>query len=283
VQNLKSEITNDYIIHNGLPLKAEELDSKRLLEFPGVYEVIRVIDGIPLFWEKHIERFRSSANLINFIIQFSSQDLRKFMRKLMEINNCRAGNVKIVINNHEKDGQDSYTFFIHSKYPSKTEIQYGVPSILYYGERSNPNAKTTDLTFREGVTAQVEAKKAYEALLVNKENEVTEGSKSNIFLVKGREVFTPPLKSVLPGVTRGFVIDICRDLGLAVHEAAIGIHMLEDIDGLFMTGTSPQVLPLSSVDNLKFESASNPVISEIRISYEKLVMEYIESHKENGL
>jgi branched-chain amino acid aminotransferase len=50
-----------------------------------------------------------------------------------------------------------------------------------------------------------------------------------------------------------------------------------------MTGTSPQVLPLSSVDNLKFESASNPVISEIRISYEKLVLEYIESHKKNGL
>lgn len=276
---MNGEIIGEYVISNKRPIKIGDFDYSLTTPYPGVYEVIRIIDGVPLFLEKHLERFRSSSVLLGFSLKESDESIRETIKELTRINEIMAGNVKLVINNLEKSAQDCYAFYIKSSYPSEEQLKNGVPAVLYHAERNNPNAKTTDLNIREKINEKIKASGAYEAILVNRDEQITEGSKSNIFLVKGKEIYTSPLKNVLPGVTRGYVIDICKRLELQIHETLISTSLLENCGGLFLTGTSPQVLPISSVDERRFLSHKDAVIESIRKEYENLVETYINEHK----
>lgn len=272
-------IVEKYVLCNNNSISVDDFDSSLTLSFPGVYEVIRIIDGVPLFLENHMERFRSSSRLLGYELGYADESIESSIKELVKLNGCTVGNIKIVINNLDKAHQDSYMYFIASKYPSRLEIESGVPVILYHAERSNPNAKSTNLSYREGLNAEISKHNAYEALLVNKKNEITEGSKSNVFFVRNQTIYTSPLVNVLPGVTRGKVMEICEKMGLNLVETAISVDFLKEIDGLFITGTSPQVLPVSSVDGIKYSSSSNTIITDIRKSYEHLVEEYIKSRR----
>lgn len=274
-----TEIIGKKLIANKKTVEVDSFNIELTKTYPGVYEVIRIIDGVPLFLEKHLERFHSSAKLLGFEIYESDESISDMLRHLVELNDLRYGNVKIVINNLGSPVQDVYGFFIVSKYPSEEQVENGVPVILYSAERNNPNAKSTDLSFRESITNIITKNNVYEALLVNKNGEITEGSKSNVFFVKDTTIYTPPVETILPGVTRGFVMDICVKLGLRIEECIKNKSFLNEIDGLFLTGTSPQVLPISSVDGFAFKSSSNYIITNIRLSYEKMVQDYIDSHR----
>jgi branched-chain amino acid aminotransferase len=278
---MSGDIIGDYVIHNKKAVNADDFDYSLTSKYPGIYEVIRIIDGVPLFLEKHLERFRSSSNLLGYDIKEPDESIKETIKNLLDANKLKVGNIKLVINSLDKSPQDSYAFVIKSRYPSKEEINNGVPAVLFSAERSNPNAKTTDLKIREKINQKISESNAYEAILVNKNGEITEGSKSNIFFIKGESIYTSPIKDVLPGVTRGYVLDICKSLGLNIHEAAVNTDFLNECDGLFLTGTSPQVLPISSVDGKTFLSPGNAVITSIRKAYENLVENYIKDNK-NG-
>lgn len=276
---MKSEAILDYVIVNGEKIKTGDFDYEKAKKYPGIYEVVRVIDGVPLFVEKHLERFRSSSMLLGHEINVDDSRLIDNIKALSEINDCKNGNVKIIINNLDKSSQDTYVFFIKSSYPTPSQIEEGVPVILYFGERHTPNAKTTDLSLREKINMKLAETGAYEALLVSKDNTITEGSRSNVFFVKGDKLYTSPTKKVLPGVTRGYILDICRDLNYEVIEESITLSFIKDIYGLFITGTSPQVLPVSMIDKRSIPSASNVIIRKIRETYEKAVEDYVKHGK----
>lgn len=276
---LESDIINEFMIHNGKTINVYDFDYSMIKKDNGVYEVIRIIDGVPLFMEKHLARFRSSARLLGFELNETDESISKTIKKLISQNKCFNCNVKIIMNNLNSYVQDNYTFFVKSSYPSFEQVKSGVPVILYHAERSNPNAKSTALNYRDKIVREIESHNAYEALLVNRNNEITEGSKSNIFAVNKNAIYTPPAKNVLPGVTRGYVMEICESLGFSVVESQINKNWLSEMDGLFLTGTSPNVLPISWVDETEFPSAENAVIIKIRESYDTLVNDYIKSHE----
>ena len=277
--NVKNEIIMDYIIYNGKTVKTIDFDYCLIGSSPAVYEVIRIIDGVSLFLEKHLSRFNASSKLLGFELSIDDKALSEYIKELVKINKIESGNVKIVMNNLNSTIQNSYVYFIASKYPTKDEIANGVPTIFFHGERDNPNAKIISASFRNRVNEEIVKHSAYEALLVNRNDEVTEGSRSNYFAVKSDIIYTPPVESVLPGITRGYILDICHDLNMHVVQQSVKLDFLTSVDGLFISGTSPQVLPVSCVNNIKFSSGSNKIIINIREQYEKLVKEYIDGHK----
>lgn len=276
---MKNEIVSEYVMHNGTKIPAASFDLNLTSIYPGVYEVIRIIEGVPLFFEKHMARFRSSAKILGYDLNITDSKLQSEIRKLSKMSDIPYGNIKIIANNLGHDEQDVYMYFMVSKYPTEKEIEKGVPLILYRSERNNPSAKSTDLSFRKGINEKIQECGAYEALLLNSRDEITEGSKSNVFFEKGGKLYTPPLGSVLAGVTRSCVLEICSSLSIPVVEAQVSKNFLNEIDGLFITGTSPQVLPVSSVDGREYKSSSDEYITKIRKSYEKLVHDYISSNK----
>lgn len=272
---MKSDAILDYVIVNGEKIKTVDFDFEKAKKYPGIYEVVRVIDGVPLFVEKHLGRFRSSSRHLGYEVTINDSDLTGYIKTLSEINDCKNGNVKIIINNLDNINQDNYLFFIKSSYPTQSQVENGVSVMLYFGERHNPNAKSTDFSLREKINEEIAKKGVYEALLVSRDNTITEGSRSNVFFVKGEKVYTSPVSAVLPGVTRGYIMEICKGLNYEVIERPITLDFIEDIDGLFITGTSPQVLPVSMIDDKSIPSASNNIIRSIREAYEKAVEDYI--------
>jgi len=271
-----AEGINSFFIINNEEKNIEAFDDSLVLSGKSLYEVIRVINGVPLFLENHLERLYNSAEITNLKIEYSLEDIKAVIIKLIKVNKVNEGNIKIVFNfkeNH-KENSDFYAYFVKHSYPSTEQYKVGVPVILYHGERINPNAKVINTDFRSRVDAEIAKNNVYEAILVDRDGNITEGSKSNIFMVKGNQVITAPLEAVLPGITREVIMSLCRELGIEVREEKIYFENIKELEGLFISGTSPKVLPICKVDNIEFNSSTNKTILTIMEAYNKNIEKY---------
>ena len=109
--------------------------------------------------------------------------------------------------------------------------------------------KTT--SYAENVVALAYAKErgGIEAIFANTRGELCEGTGSNVFVVVDGEVLTPPVESgLLPGITRGLVIEWCREAGIPVREATLPMDVLATADEVFITSSTKDVLPVHAVD-----------------------------------
>ena len=140
--------------------------------------------------------------------------------------------------------------------------------MLFEGRRDTPNIKTVSGSFRERVKAAREREGAFEALLLDAQGFITEGSRSNLFFLQDGRLYTPPAEAVLMGVTRKQVIAICGEMELPVREKRLHRGELEHIEGAIITGTTVDVLPIGSVDGLQLPSASHPLLCDIIRRYE---------------
>lgn len=239
-----------------------------------IYEVLRVINGKPIFLETHLRRMKNSFELINKEFKFSDEEISMEINNLIKTENKFEGNIKITYGVHEKILR---IFFIEHSYPSSEMYESGVKTILYFGERENPNAKIVNENFREKVNSEIKDKNVYEAILVDKNGYITEGSKSNIFMVKDNELLTSPIKAVLPGVTRGEVIKIAQKLGIKIKEVEYKYSDIDKLDGMFISGTSPKILSIKEVNDISLNS-NNDIIRKLRIEYDNEINQYIKNH-----
>jgi branched-chain amino acid aminotransferase len=268
------ECINDYYIENNQVIKCDEFNEEVISEGKSIYEVIRVIEGTPLFLKEHLARMENSCKLEGKTMLLENSELEKSFKELFKFNNIQFGNVKLVFN-YKDSNNTSLLYFIKHSYPKYEQYENGVDTTLFFGERSNPNAKVINLSFRNQVEKIMKEKDAYEAILIDKDGFITEGSKSNIFMVDGDEVVTSPLNMVLPGITRNVIINIIKELGMKFEERKISYKEIHKLNGLFITGTSPKVLPIKSVDDIFFKSSKNENILKIMEKYDNMVKKYI--------
>lgn len=90
-----------------------------------------------------------------------------------------------------------------------------------------------------------------EAILLDQQGYVAEGSGENIFVLRQGELITPPTGAILPGITRSCVIDLVRTLGLRVREAPLTRNQLYDAEEVFFTGTAAEITPIGEIDGRK--------------------------------
>lgn len=263
-----------YISDGKLQNKDSEL-IELLKEGKLIYEVIRVIDGYPLFFKEHMERLCNSCELVHIDFFVNKEDFLKNIILLCNKNKITNGNIKLVVNSESlKYG----LYFIPHYYPKDFEYENGVKTILYYGERNNPNAKVVDSNFREDVNREIKKTKSYEAILINKEGNITEGSKSNIFVIKNNTVITAPIEAVLPGITRFKIMEVIKGLQLPFEERYVSEKEIKDLEGLFISGTSPKVLPINKVDD-KIFNPKNESIVKISEEFNKVIKKDIKNIK----
>jgi branched-chain amino acid aminotransferase len=141
--------------------------------------------------------------------------------------------------------------------------------------------KAKTLNYVNKILAKIEALEAGfdEAVMLNK-GYVSEASTENIFAVKIRKSgHTSPLSAgVLDGITRKVVITIARSIGFEVAEENMSVHDLYNADGVFVTGTAAEVVPVTQVDGVPIgQGEVGPVSSEIRSGFLKVVYDSGES------
>ena len=266
----------NYFIHNSDVKSIQEFSIPK--EGVKLYEVIRVIQGTPLFIEEHIDRLLNSMNLEKVKSRFDIAVIKEVFYKVIKANGYADGNIKLILNFFQ-DQEDCYIYYIPHSYPEEKLYREGIHTILFHGERNNPNAKVINSQFRATVNKVIKNENAYEALLVDNHGRITEGSRSNVFFVKNDILVTPPLAQVLPGITRSQILEIAKENKIKVHERYIDENELKEYQGAFISGTSPKVLPIKTIDSIKISSSDNILVKKLMELYDNNIDKYIKKHK----
>jgi branched-chain amino acid aminotransferase len=252
-------------ILNGELQPAEMFDNLTVYEGESIYEVIRIVKGNPVFFPDHMERLTTSLKLQH---KESPVDIRSLKRSIISLSRSdkkKEVNLKIVFN-YNNNVCNFLVYFIEPIYPSEDQYKNGVKGVLYFAERKDPESKVINHRLRSSIYYKLIQEGGYEALLVNKHNLITEGSRSNIFFLKNDTLVTAPDNLVLNGITRKHIIEICRDNGIIVELACVNVNDISEYEAIFMTGTTPMVLPFYCINDKLF-NVRLPMIAKLRNLY----------------
>jgi branched-chain amino acid aminotransferase len=200
------------------------------------------------------------------------------IHQLIQANPDGSGNIKIFIKSLNDGPLIRLLYFNPHQYPTAEQFQNGVSVILFNAIRQNPNAKVMDVLLRNETEKAKSEEDAYEVLLVDKNGNITEGSRSNVFFIKKDQLITPPVQNVLEGVTRKHIIKLCIENQIPVSEQIAHQQVLEEMEAVFITGTSRRVLPVSGIGNQAY-NVSHPFIKKLQQLFENHVQQYIEHYK----
>jgi branched-chain amino acid aminotransferase len=260
-----------YFIQNG---KIAETDAFRPHVGIEIYEVVRVMQKVPLFLEDHLKRFFHSAWLCHLVIPMDEESISLMLHKLITVNGVEEGNIRFSWSFRSAGIFQAY--FIPHFYPGESMVKEGVSCGILQAERSDPNAKVVHSNIREKANQMISERGLFEVLLVNQLGELTEGSRSNLFFLKDGNFITASADDVLPGITRQKVIFLLHNSGNRVIERNIHTSELPSLDGAFLTGTSPKVLPIRAIENFSFKT-DYPEICNLMAEYDGLIQQYIKS------
>ncbi len=221
-----------------------------------VYSTMKVLQGKLFFPDFHAERIIESANLLGIKHNLNVSDVSKWLAKLVKVNKYENSLIRMVLVGDPDDVEygSLYIFAVGSLtfYPNKFYTG-GVKVITYPGERLVPKAKSKDLLL--SALAYREAKKhgALDALLVDNNGNIREGTRTNFFAIRGNQLITPPAEQVLGGIVQKLVIKLSKPDFEIVRED-IPLLKIEEYDEFFMTNTSMNVMPINQIDDHKFVS-----------------------------
>ncbi len=242
------------------------------------YEVIRVIEELPLFLDEHLERLQKSTSQSGIGLDIRS--LTNGIITLLKRNPVKEKNLRISLFSelHEHGDYRYLAYFIESHYPPTEAYRNGVRADLIPLERKNPNVKIENPTLRLSADKAICMTQTHEALLVNSQGYITEGSRSNFFAIANSTIITPPAEDVLEGVTRRKVIQLITEKGIPFMERSIHTDELNSIEGAFLTGTSPRVLPISHIGTHAYEIPN--LTRQLLQLYDQLAIEDLMHTKE---
>ena len=234
-----------------------------LLYGDGVFEGIRTYDGLIFKLKEHIDRLYQSAHAIMLDIPISKDEMVGAIKKTLRENDMKDAYIRLLVTrgigdlglDPRKCGRPTVVIITDKikLYPQELYGK-GLEIVTISTQRNihqavNPQIKS--LNYLNNILAKVEAINAgvEEAVMLNSEGYVAECTGDNIFIVKGRHLYTPPqCMGTLRGITRDAVIDIARRLKISVHEHVITRHEVYISDECFLTGTAAEIIPVVAVD-----------------------------------
>jgi branched-chain amino acid aminotransferase len=268
------ECVQSYYIRDGQIEDCRSFQLGMINEGKSIYEVTRLLGTRLLFIEDHLDRLVSSLKMEGIEPWLTREDILVHLGDLIHKNPAREGNVKIVMNLGPSGEKHFLAYFVHHRYPSVKDYKNGVKVITFPFERLYPNKKIWRPDFRREVNDALNESGAFEALLTDSKGLITEASKANIFAVRKDAVITPPDGVVLPGITRAHILKICCDLRIPVIYKKLDLKELPLYEVLFLSGTSPKILPVSRVNEMKIPIYS-PVLKMLTKKYEYIIQNYI--------
>jgi branched-chain amino acid aminotransferase len=215
----------------------------------GIFDFFRTVNYQPLFLEHYLDRFIASAEKTFIPLEYSREQLRQIIAELIDKNDLKEGGLRMVLTggiseNHFSPAQGKLFIFAESLiFPVQEKYEKGIKLLSVEYVRSIAEIKTTNYAYPVWHSFQWKEAGA-EDVIYHMNGEISESSRSNIFIVKEGRVSTPD-KHVLHGITRKHVMDI-------VGEVAIRPILFEEMlaaDEIFITSTTKILLPVTQVDN----------------------------------
>ena len=235
----------------------------------GVFEGIRFYKqetgGSAIFrLREHIERLLNSAKIIGLPTDLTEEHIINAIIETIKANGLEEGYIRPIIflgdgamglNFTDNPVRFSVAVWEWGAYLGDEGLKNGIKAKISSFVRHHVNASMTKAkvcgNYVNSILAKKEAvKNGYdEAIILDTDGYVSEASGENIFIVKNGVLKTPPLTSILPGITRDSVMEISRDCGIPVVEQRFTRDELYIADEVFLTGTAAEITPVRSVDD----------------------------------
>ncbi len=232
----------------------------------GVFEGVRAYstpEGTKIFrLNDHTNRLFESAKAVNMKIPFSEQEINEAQKEVFRVNKLNEGYIRpMCFYGSEGMGLRADNLKVHCIVAAWEWPSYMSPEVFEKGiniKISSYKRETGNIVSRSKVNGnyvtsimalQEAMKEGYdEALLLDDEENISEGSGENFFIVKNKILFTPDLDASLDGITRKSIISLAEELNIKVEVKKIKLQEVLEADELFFTGTAAEVVPIRSVD-----------------------------------
>jgi branched-chain amino acid aminotransferase len=229
----------------------------------GVFEGIRMYEGNVFRLQEHINRLYDSAKSIMLSIPYSKQDLSGLVVETLRINNLRNAYIRVIVSRgvgnlglDPSSCSQPQVIIIAEEltlFPKRL-YETGIDIVTVATRRNRSDVlspKVKSLNYLNNILVRIEANLAgvSEALMLNDQGYVAEGSADNVFIVKNGAILTPPgYVGALEGITRNVIMEIAHDLGLPMREEVFTRHDVYVADEVFLTGTAAEVIAVVKVD-----------------------------------
>jgi branched-chain amino acid aminotransferase, group I len=253
----------------------------------GIFEGIRIYDGNIFRLKEHLDRLYDSAKSIQLDIPLTYDQMQDAVVETVRRNELRNGYIRLVVSRGPGDlGLDprrcpkAFVIIIVEQLAIYPEEAYrnGLVSISVSPRRNIPDAlnpKIKSLNYLNNILVKLQANLAGvgEAIMLNAQGYVAEGSSDNIFIVKKGVVYTPPTwVGALEGITRGAIIELCGKLGLTLKEEPFTLHDVYTADEVFFTGTAAEVIAVREVDGRTIGAGkAGPITMRLLEEFRKIV------------
>ncbi len=258
----------------------------------GIFEGIRCYlcsDGRSAIFRlpEHVERLFGGAHAMELDIPFTQQEIREACCRILKVNGMKEGYIRPlvfigdgVMGVHPKDNpiRVSIIAWKWGAYLGDEGLKKGIRVKVSSYTRHHVNVMMTKTKTCGNYVNSILAKREVtqdgydEAIMLDTAGYVSEASGENIFLVKKGKIKTPPLTSILPGITRDSVLNIARDLGVEVVEERFTRDELYLADEAFFSGTAAEITPIREVDNRRIGlGRPGPIVKKIQALFFKAV------------
>jgi branched-chain amino acid aminotransferase len=266
----------------------------------GVFEGVRAYEaegGTAIFrLQEHTNRLFDSAHIMNMKIPFTKEEINEAQRAAVRENNLPAAYLRpMVFFGSEAMGLRATGLKVHvivaawnwGAYMGKEALEMGIKvrtssytrhhvNISMTRAKANGHYINSMLALQEALSAGAD-----EALLLDPEGYVAEGSGENVFIVKDGVIYTPEVTACLNGITRNAVLTLCADLGIQVVEKRITRDEVYIADEAFFTGTAAEVTPIRELDGRQIGAGRRgPVTTKLQQLYFDTVMGRNPKHRE---
>ncbi|WGI17566.1 branched-chain-amino-acid transaminase [Methanonatronarchaeum sp. AMET-Sl] len=233
-----------------------------LLYGDGVFEGIRAYNGKVFKLEEHIDRLYRSAKAIKLDIPITKTEMTEAVLETLRKNELKDAYIRPLITrgvgslglDPEKCPKPSVIIIVQEWEAMYGDLyNQGLEAVTVSVRRNSidalpPNIKS--LNYLNNILAKIEAnvKGGDEAIFLNQQGKISEGSGDNLFIIQENEIYTPPSLNNLKGITRKKAIEIARKKGYEVHETDLGLFDIYTADEIFVTGTAAEIAPIVKVD-----------------------------------
>lgn len=263
-------------------VKTSVQESYRFTSAP-VYEVIRVMEGVPLFYEAHIKRLMHSLELKKMSFEVDENALLKLIIKWAQEHDLASFNIRIEIGLNSQYQEVCVIMGVKPYYPPNPVYLEGVHTTVSKWVRNNPHAKVLYKDYQETISQIKNETQAFEVLLHDEFGKLSEGSRSNLFWIKDAGVYSAKSEDVLLGISREVLLEVIHEQKIPLVEKDIYVKDMISFDAAFLSGTSIHLLPIATVDDLIFNSSENKLLKSLMRAFEAKVKESIHSMKERIL
>ncbi len=258
----------------------------------GVFEGIRSYrtdDGRSAVFRlaEHVQRLFESAHINLLEVPFSREEVSAAIRETLRANGLDEGYIRPLVfvgdgamglNPGDNPIRLAIIAYAWGAYLGEEGMEQGIRAKVSTFQRHHVNAKMAKgKTCGDYVNSILAKREALldgydEAIMLDSQGFVAEASGENLFLVRDGEIITPPLPTVLAGITRATAIELAREKGIGVTERALGRDELYIADELFLTGTAAEVTPIREVDRRTIGAGTRgPVTKALQSAFFEVV------------